>query len=304
MADAPQENPVPAPAAPAPAPVAPQPTEIDRLVKAAKEGRQEELNPDEFDKVITETGKLKEKAEQSLQTRQEMLQLKQLIDDEARDGDNETIVTGKQAELAALRGEIDAMVAAKTVDVQDVETNDPTRQKTVWESLQDGPLAPLISGGSRLFISVKKFLIQWRLLPGNKEDLDALEQQIGELFGAADLRKQVNTLLKNKNLEVRKGTQDGIAYARIQSLYSDALNQRFYRKAPDGSTLLDAANKPVLMTAAEQAAVKRQYPFKTYLAERIDEYAKTHPGTAPAGQKRVTTLMGIANDENPSNMAA
>ena len=162
--------------------------EVDKVLLAAKERKdlaQDDIDENDLAVAIDNSQELADKAKVTLETQEQWKHLKDIIDREERDVANKDVVDDGRQKLTALRSEIDVQLNRKVV--QDLESNDPTRQKTIWESLQNGPLASVITAGSRIYVQVRRFLIQWKLAPGNKEDLDALEQQVGDLFGAAAL---------------------------------------------------------------------------------------------------------------------
>ena len=271
--------------------------EVDDFIKKAKE--QEKLDAKDFDAsdfavVVDNVQELADKAKVMLETKEQRQHLLDLIELEEKEEANKDVVLDGREKLTALREEITAQM--NRPEVQDLEPEaDPTKPKTLVDQIKSG-LSTF--GGSTIglivrgWINAQRMLIDLGVMKGDTAQLNKIEELYGTWFGAAETRDQVKDLLKAGEIEIRKGGQDGLAYARLQSDYLTALAAKMERKGVDG--------KPLTISPAEQAAIKNSFPFKAYLETKVKDYVKANSAPTPAGKKRVTTLMGISNSEKPS----
>lgn len=293
-APAPAPGPAPAPAAPAPAPL----SEVDRVLKSAAEAKDEQLGVDELKKVISERAKLVEGAKKMTGTALD--QLSSTLRREQQEHEAELAVDTSKAELQTLRAEIDAAAVAKAAKVTDVEVIDPNKKKTFVDSLKSfaNTIGLAGIGGSllRFWKSIRNTLIDVGVPLGKKEDLNDIEQKYNAYFGGAELRDIANNVFKDKGIEVAKGSKDPAGYMKIQSRYNAALAAKIAEVAGK-----DATGKPNEITPAMRGQIEAGMPFKKFFQEEIlDRYATKFTEAAPAGQKRVTTIYGIANSEKPT----
>lgn len=263
--------------------------EVDKVLQAAKEQKDIPLDENDLAVVIDNSQELADKAKVTLETKEQWQKLKDIIESEEKEVENADVVADGKDKLNVLRSEIATQMNRPAV--QDLEPPLVNAQKPFLERLKDMSfVSPLV----RAWVWFQK-----NVVGGDKAKLDALEEMAGEWFGAAELRSQMNTALKAQGIEVRKGVQDGLGYARFQGLYQQALIAEQAKK-----TRKDTAGKDIPLTAAELKATAAAYPFKLFLDEAMKKYVAENRGVAPAGQKRVTTIMGIANSEKPSVVAA
>jgi|GEM_PF-4247170 len=201
---------------------------------------------------------------------------------------------------AALRAEITSQLNAKPV--QDLEpAADPNKPKTFVDQVKGtlggvgvGAMSLLVRG----WIMLQRTLIDLGVVAGDKSKLDKIEELYGNWFGGAEMREQMGTALKASGIEIRKGTQDGIAYLRMQESYTAwALKKLPDRKDTDG--------KVIPPTEAMIKEVKKSATMQMFLSDTAKEYANKYR-VAPVDpkKKRVTTLMGISNSEQPSTVDA
>lgn len=309
MADAPKENlapaaPVAPPAAPT-APVAPPATPLsgtERVLKAARESKDEKLELDDLKKVIDDRTKLVEEAKKM--TGSALDQLSATLRREQQEHEVDLTTENIKDELEEMRAQIDAEAVKKASTVNDVEAiADPNKPKTIVDQLRNFSNAiGLASIGGTLLRWVKNIrntLIDFGLPLGEKSALDKAEENFNAFFGAAEVRDLANGALKDSGIEVRKGSKDTAGYLKIQSRYNAALAAKLLEIGGK-----DATGKPIEIPPAMKKQVEGQFPFRAFLEQEVKAYAAKHNAPAPAGQKRVTTLSGIANSEKPVNSPA
>ena len=279
------ETPAPAPTAPPAAP--PQDTEIKEVISEAQHRLAKELDPTQFQKIVVDREKLVQEAKRSLSTRPELLALRTTIDEESKEAENTDVTDGKKAELAALRSDIDAMIAERTNAVTDVDKPDPKVARPLLERIKDWGIMGSLA---EAYVSIMKLF-----RGSDKQTLLAIEENAAKFFGTSMRRNKLNTLLKGKGIEVVKGTSDVEANGQISDMYYTELALRQTpKKGPDG--------KDIPLRAEQIKAIADSFTLDVFLNKLVADYVKQFP--VPAGQKRVTTLKGIAKSEEPTVMAS
>lgn len=277
--------------------------ETQRVVKASKESRQENLTSDEFKKVLDDQEGTR--GEVKKMTGKELEQFRANIAREEAEHQDVVAIEETKGKLDSLRSEIDAEIAAKVPAVGDLEAApDPTKPKTPFENVKNlfgsvgtSAMGVLVRG----WIGVQRMMIDLGLVTGNKDEMkakvDKIEELYGNWFGAAEMREQMSATLKAGNIEVRKGSQDGLAYNMLKEGYAAWI----LKKIPERK---DAAGKVVPPTEAMINSVKQGAKIEMYLREEATKYKDKFGGPAEPGKKRITTIMGIANGEKPSVASA